>query len=200
MLIEPSATTAWARALAHHRSIDAAPFSAISSIGIRLEPRIGATSSISVVPKGNVSPAEASGSETAETNSTSKARQKFTVIGCTCTELIATKENVRRCTRPTQSQSNLSLDPISLLTGKLTGNSTEFRPLPRPTLLDSGDEFAGLVRNSLLVRIGKNFCGTVNLPEVNRGLPTYYMTADTGHLRHVKAVSHETRTDPCPAH
>src|SRR5215472_7286698 len=81
MLIEPSATTAWARALAHHRSIDAAPFSAISSIGIRLEPGIGATSSISVVPKGNASPAAANGGASKRQNSTGKARQQHTIIG-----------------------------------------------------------------------------------------------------------------------
>src|SRR6516164_5602844 len=81
MLIEPSATTAWARALAHHRSIDAAPFSVISSIGIRLEPRVGATSSISVVPKGNASPAAANGGVSKRQNSTSKTRQQHTIIG-----------------------------------------------------------------------------------------------------------------------
>jgi hypothetical protein len=57
--MEPSATVACARALAHHRSIEAIPFSWISIIGIRFEPRIGAVSSISVLPNGNGSPAPA---------------------------------------------------------------------------------------------------------------------------------------------
>src|SRR5215472_16470955 len=75
MLIAWSATTAWARAVAHHRSIEAAPFSSISSIGMRFDPRIGAASSIKVVPNGNESSAEAAGSDAAKTSSTGKARQ-----------------------------------------------------------------------------------------------------------------------------
>src|ERR1700745_1114133 len=59
MVMEPSRTTACARALAHHRSMEAVPFSWISIIGIRFEPRIGAASSINVLPNGNGSPAAA---------------------------------------------------------------------------------------------------------------------------------------------
>jgi hypothetical protein len=46
-----------------------------------LEPRIGATSSISVVPKGNASPAAANGGASKRQNNTSKARQQRTIIG-----------------------------------------------------------------------------------------------------------------------
>src|SRR5262249_30537244 len=67
--------------VAHHRSMEAAPFSAISIIGIRLEPRIGAASSISVAPNGNESSAEAHGSETATTSNASNARQQLMIIG-----------------------------------------------------------------------------------------------------------------------
>src|SRR5262249_39557964 len=81
MLVEGSATMTWARAVADHRSMEAAPFPAISNIGIRLDPRSGEASSISVAPNGNESSAEAHGSETATTSNASNARQQLMIIG-----------------------------------------------------------------------------------------------------------------------
>jgi len=76
MVIELSPTVACAGALAHHRSIEAAPFSSISRIGMRLEPRIGAWSSISSLPNGNCSLAMAGSSALPRTSTASQQRQR----------------------------------------------------------------------------------------------------------------------------
>src|SRR5205807_8707700 len=81
---ELSPTVACARALAHHRSIEAIPFSWISIIGIRFEPRIGAASSIRAVPNGNGSLAGADAIPIANTKAkrpqTKRARPFVTTI------------------------------------------------------------------------------------------------------------------------
>src|SRR5581483_3913325 len=85
MVMVPSApTVAWACTLVHHRSIDVAPLSSISIIGIRLVPCIGAASSTSSLPNGNASVAEAgTANATARAEPTSQADIRIEIASLT---------------------------------------------------------------------------------------------------------------------
>jgi hypothetical protein len=76
MLIAASLTVAWAVALEHQRSIEAAPFSSISIIGTRFEPCIGAESSINSLPKGKLSAALAADSDAETATKTKKQNER----------------------------------------------------------------------------------------------------------------------------